>query len=72
MNECRHMSKLVPLNDADGLKAAGIGYPGTEHAWRWLFRQRHERKLAGAFKRVGRRVLVDTEEYLRLIKEQTE
>lgn len=64
------MTSLIPIADTEALRAAGISYPSTEHSWRWLYRQRHERGLAGAFRRVGKRVLVDTEEYVRLVRAQ--
>jgi hypothetical protein len=41
------------------LKAAGIHHPATENAWRWCFHHRHIRGLEGAFKRNGRRIVVD-------------
>jgi hypothetical protein len=50
---------LVALTDTAGLRAAGITYPHTLNAWRWLYRHRHERGLADAFRRIGRRIMVD-------------
>jgi hypothetical protein len=61
---------LVPLNDVDALCAAGIAYPATVHGWRWLFRHREQRGLSNAFKRVGKRILVDVPTYTRLIRDQ--
>lgn len=58
----------IPITDADALRAAGVAYPTTEHAWRWLFRVRHERGLDRAFVRVGRRILVDVPTYLDAIR----
>jgi hypothetical protein len=52
---------LIPLTAIDALRAAGIHHPATEHAWRWCFRHRHVRGLECAFKRNGRRILVDVE-----------
>ena len=60
---------LVPLTDTEALKAAGVVYPATEHGWRWLYRMRHERGLDQAFRRVGRRVLVDVPAYLAAVRE---
>lgn len=59
---------LVPLTDLAALKAAGIGYPSTVEGWRWAYRVRAERGLEDAFKRQGRRVLVDTEAYLEAVR----
>jgi hypothetical protein len=50
---------LIPITDIEALKAAGIHHPATENAWRWCFRHRHIRGLEGAFKRNGRRIVVD-------------
>jgi hypothetical protein len=61
---------LVPLTDIESLRAAGVAYPSTVHSWRWLYRHRDERGLAGAFRRIGRRIVVDTEAYTRLVREQ--
>ncbi len=60
--------KLVALTDMAGLRAAGIIYPHTLHAWRWLYRHRHERGLADAFRRIGRRIVVDPERYVELVR----
>lgn len=62
---------LVPITDLATLRAAGIAYPSTEHAWRWLYRCRADRGLDRAFRRVGRRVLVDVPEYLAAIRERS-
>ena len=59
---------LVPLTDIESLRAAGVAYPSTVHSWRWLYRHREERGLAGAFRRVGRRVLVDVPGYLAAVR----
>lgn len=64
------MSTLIAMTDLSALRAAGINYPHTEHAWRWLYRRRHERGFAGAFRRVGRRVLVDVPAFLDAIRSQ--
>ena len=64
-------SNLVELTNLAALQAAGIHYPRTVHAWRWLFRCRKERGLELAFIRVGRRVLVDPPRYLELIRSPT-
>ena len=60
---------LIPLTDQRGLTDAGIAYPSTTESWRWLFRHRVERGLDEAFLRVGRRILVDTDRLLALMKE---
>lgn len=59
---------FVALTDLPNLRAAGITYPSTVHGWRWLFRRRHERGLDDAFRRVGRRILVDPQRYRELIR----
>lgn len=61
---------IVPLTDIDRLRALGAEYPKTVDAWRWLYRCRHERGMADAFRRSGRRVLVDVPRYLELIRSQ--
>lgn len=61
---------LVPLTDLEAQRAAGIHYPASVDAWRWLYRHRRERGLESAFRRVGRRVLVDTGAYLDAIRAQ--
>lgn len=60
--------RLVALTDVAGLRAAGITYPHTVHAWRWLYR--HERGLADAFRRIGRRIVVDPERYFELVRQR--
>jgi hypothetical protein len=59
---------LIPLNNAAALQQAGIIYPATENAWRWLYRQREERGLSAAFVRMGRRVLVDVPRFIELAR----
>jgi hypothetical protein len=59
---------LIPLTDLESLREAGIAYPKTVHAWRWLFRHRHERGLDKAFCRVGRRILLDVARYVELVR----
>jgi hypothetical protein len=59
---------LIPLTDPESLRAAGIVYPSTVHAWRWLYRHRHERGLDDAFRRVGRRILLDAVRYVELVR----
>lgn len=63
---------IVPLNEMPARKMeTGIEYPDTVDAWRWLYRQRHERGMADAFLRQGRRVLVDVPRYLELARKQS-
>lgn len=59
---------FVALTDLVNLRAAGIAYPSTIHGWRWLYRHRHERGLDDAFRRVGRRIVVDPERYRELVR----
>ena len=59
---------FVALTDLASLRAAGIAYPSTIHGWRWLYRHRHERGLDDAFRRVGRRIVVDPERYRELVR----
>ena len=59
---------FVALTDLANLRAAGIAYPSTVHGWRWLFRNRHERGLDDAFRRIGRRIVVDPERYRELVR----
>jgi hypothetical protein len=68
--EYEHMTTptFVPLTDLANLRDAGIAYPSTVHGWRWLFRHRHERGLDDAFRRIGRRIVVDPERYRDLIR----
>lgn len=61
---------LLPITDIAALRAAGIHYPATVDAMRWLHRHRAERGLSHAFKRVGRRVLVDVPAFLAAIRDQ--
>jgi len=63
-------SSLIPLTDLDGLRAAGIAYPSTEHGWRWLYRHRHARGLSDAFRRIGRRIVLDPARYIDLVRER--
>lgn len=62
---------IIPLTDLQGLREAGIAYPDTEHAWRWLFRMRTERGLEKAFVRIGRRVCVDVPRYLTAVRQSS-
>ena len=59
---------FIALTDLPNLRAAGIVYPSTVHGWRWLFRHRHERGLEDAFRRVGRRIVVDAQRYQELLR----
>ena len=59
---------FVALTDLPSLRAAGIAYPSTVHGWRWLFRHRHERALDDAFRRIGRRIVVDPQRYRELVR----
>jgi hypothetical protein len=61
---------LLELSDLAGQRAAGIGYPTTVNAWRWLYRKRRERGLENAFRTIGRRVLLDPQAYLSAVREQ--
>jgi hypothetical protein len=54
---------FIPITDIASLKAAGIYYPATEYAWRWCFRHRHARGLQHAFRRNGRRIIVDVDAF---------
>lgn len=60
---------LIPMHDLDALREADVHYPATPESWRWLFRTRGERGLEGAFVRCGRRILVDTDKLLALMRE---
>lgn len=60
---------LIPMHDIDALREAGVHYPATPESWRWLFRTRSERGVEDAFCRCGRRILVDTEVLLSLMRE---
>ncbi len=62
--------KIVALTDLASLRAAGIAYPDTEHAWRWLYRKRVERGLDAAFMRQGRRILVNVELFIKLMTKE--
>lgn len=69
-SEEEHMATptFVALTDLTNLRAAGIAYPSTVHGWRWLFRNRHERGLDDAFRRIGRRIVVDPQRYRELVR----
>jgi hypothetical protein len=60
---------FVALTDLTNLRAAGIAYPSTVHGWRWLFRHRHERGLDDAFRRIGRRIVIDPQRYRELVRD---
>ena len=68
--ERSHLAALafIPMTDLETLRAAGICYPTTLNGWRWLFRHRHERGLEDAFRRIGRRIVVDPERYRELVR----
>ena len=59
---------IIPMNDAAGLRSAGIHYPSTPESWRWLYRTRAERGVAAAFIRCGRRILIDSDRLLELMR----
>ena len=61
---------LVPMMDLEALKAAGILYPNTQHAWRWLYRHRHARGVANGFRCLGRRIVVDTDAFKAAVRAQ--
>jgi hypothetical protein len=61
--------KLIPLTDPAAMLANGLPFRTTDAA-RWHFRHRVERGTAGAFVRDGSRVLVDPDEFHRLIRLQ--
>jgi|GEM_PF-2080384 len=61
---------LVPLTDLATIREAGICYPSTVHGWRWLYRCRAERGLESAFRRQGRRVVLDVPAYLAAVRER--
>jgi hypothetical protein len=50
--------QLIPLTEPQQLVDAGLPWD-TENKARWAFRKRHENGLAGAFVRIGKKVLVD-------------
>lgn len=60
---------LVPISNSARLRDL-VGYPESEHAWRWLYRRRKERGLEQAFIRVGRRILVDVPAYVAALRKQ--
>lgn len=57
------LPRLIPLTRLDELRQAGIVYPETVHAWRWLYRNRTARGLDKAFVRVGSRILINVNEF---------
>jgi hypothetical protein len=59
---------FVLITDLAGMREAGITYPSTVAGFRWLFRQRHQRGLDDAFRRVGRRILLDTARNIELVR----
>lgn len=66
--ECVMTPVFVLITDLAGMRAAGITYPSTVDGFRWLFRRRHERGMDDAFRRVGRRILLDTARYIELVR----
>ncbi len=60
---------LIPIGDIPALRQAGVHYPSTPESWRWLYRTRAERGVAEAFLRCGRRILVDTDRLLELMRQ---
>lgn len=64
------MTALIPMTDIQGLRAAGINYPHTIDSWRWLYRHREERGVTEAFRRVGRRIVVDVQAFIDAIRSQ--
>ena len=62
---------IVALTDLPALRAAGANYPETVDGWRWLFRRRRERGLETAFKRCGRRILIDVPAYLEALRQKS-
>ncbi len=60
---------LIPISDGHALREAGVLYPSTTESWRWLFRRRAERGVGEAFVRVGRRILVDTDRLIELMRQ---
>lgn len=58
--------ELVLITDLEAQKRAGVTYPTTVDAWRWMYRNREERGLAEAFVKNGRRVLVDIPKFMEL------
>lgn len=73
MTQTQHSATalLLPLTDVQALAAAGLGWPRTPQAWRWLYRRREERGLQEAFCTVGRRVLVNVPRFIELVTQQT-
>lgn len=62
---------IIPLIEMPARATeTSIAYPDTVDGWRWAYRQRHERGIADAFVRQGRRVLVDVPRYLELLRSQ--
>jgi hypothetical protein len=55
---------LIPLTNIEAPRAAGVHYPRTAEAMRWIYRARAERGMEEAFVRAGRRILVDVHVYL--------
>jgi hypothetical protein len=61
---------LIPIKEPERLLAAGIEYPKTYWGWVGVYRERHNRGLARAFVKSGRRVLVDVQAYLEAMRAQ--
>jgi len=58
--------RLVPISDAEAMKANGVHFDTVEKA-RWAFRHRDRNGLAPIFRRVGGRVFIDTVKYHEVI-----
>jgi len=56
----------IPLTDYKRFEPAGLPWKTVNQA-RWAFRRRHENGLAGAFKRIGKRVTVDVPKFHELV-----
>lgn len=61
-------AKIIPINDIETIRAAGLHYPETVDGWRWLWRTRHKQGLERAFIQIGRRVMVDVDAYVEAMR----
>jgi hypothetical protein len=65
------VSQLVPINDHEAFKPAGVPFKSVDAA-RWAHRQRHQNGLAGAFVRIGRNIFIDVPKLLELARKNAE
>lgn len=64
------MAGFIRIHETQRLKAAGLPWH-TYGKVRWAFKKRHENGLSGAFVRQGRLILVNVDQALKLLAQQS-